>query len=99
MTVLQEIRSYIVDNILFGDGDRLEEDVSFQASGILDSTGFLELITFVEEKFGIEIADSELVPENFDTLRKMSAFVEERLGPETAAPTESLRDAARSVVS
>ena len=99
MTVQQEIRAYIVNNILFGDGERLEEDVSFQASGILDSTGFLELITFVEEKFGIEIGDSELIPENFDTLRKMSAFVEKKLCPEPAAPAESLRAAAPSSVS
>ena len=55
------------------------EDVSFQESGILDSTGFLELITFVEEKFAIEIADSELIPENLDTLRKMSNFVEGKM--------------------
>jgi len=99
MTVQQEIRAYIVNNILFGDGERLEEDVSFQASGILDSTGFLELITFVEEKFGIAIGDSELIPENFDTLRKMSAFGEKKLRPERAGPAESFRDAVPSSVS
>jgi len=79
MNAQQQIRQYITDNILFGDGEKLTDDVSFQASGILDSTGFLELITFVEERFGIEITDSELVPENFDTLRKMSSFVEQKL--------------------
>jgi len=79
MTVQHKIQSYIVENILFGDAERLDENISFQESGILDSTGFLELITFVEEKFGIDIADDELVPEHFDTLRKMSAFVEQKL--------------------
>ena len=79
MNTAQEIRSYIIENILFGDGEKLDEDVSFQESGILDSTGFLELITFVEEKFAIEIADSELIPENLDTLRKMSNFVEGKM--------------------
>ena len=74
----------INDNILFGDGERLSDDTSFQESGILDSTGFLELISFVEERFGIEIADSELVPENFDTVRKMSDFVEKRLAVKEA---------------
>jgi acyl carrier protein len=74
-----------MDNILFGDGEKLSEDASFQESGILDSTGFLELITFVEERFGIEITDRELVPENFDTLRKMSGFVDEKLHMKTAA--------------
>ena len=85
MTVQQELRTYIVDNILFGDGAKLDNDVSFQESGILDSTGFLELITFVEERFGIAIADRELVPENFDTVHKLSDFVAKRLSTQAAA--------------
>jgi acyl carrier protein len=78
MNVQETIRSYIVDNILFGEDGRLTEDASFQRSGILDSTGFLGLITFAEEKFGIKIADDEVVPENFDSLRKIFAFVERK---------------------
>ena len=83
--VQRVIETYIVDNILFGDGERLGPDVSFQKSGILDSTGFLELITFAEEQFGIRIADEEVVPDNFDTLRKMSEFVERKLKARVAA--------------
>ena len=79
MNVQHEIRDYIKENILFGDGEKLDENVSFQESGILDSTGFLELITFVEQQFGVDIGDDELVPENFDTLKKMSTFVEQKL--------------------
>ena len=56
MNIQQTIHDYIVDNILFGDGEKLTEEVSFQESGILDSTGFLELITFAETRFGIRIA-------------------------------------------
>ncbi len=78
MSVQQEIHNYIVNNILFGDGKQLGENVSFQETGILDSTGFLELVTFIEEQFGVEIADEELVPEHFDTLRAVSAFVEQK---------------------
>ena len=85
MSVQHEIRSYIVDNILFGDAERLDENVSFQESGILDSTGFLELVTFVEERFGVDIADDELVPEHFDTLHKMSTFVEHKMADRAAA--------------
>lgn len=85
MDVQQVIEAYIVDNILFGNGEKLSADVSFRKSGILDSTGFLELITFAEEKFGIQIADSEVIPENFDTLRKMSEFVERKLKARAAA--------------
>lgn len=76
--VQQEIHNYIVDKILFDDSERIGEDLSFQESGILDSTGFLELITFIEERFGIEISDWELIPENFDTLRKISSFVKNK---------------------
>ena len=84
MSVQQEIYTHIVDNILFGDAERLDENVSFQESGILDSTGFLELITFVEERFGVEIADEELIPEHFDTLGKMARFVDGKLNSKAA---------------
>ena len=82
MKVEQEIRRYIIDNILLGDVDNLDENIPFHESGILDSMGFLELITFVETKFAINIPDSELSPENFATLRKMSSFFEKKLDEE-----------------
>ena len=79
MHIQSEIRNYIIENILFGDEELLDVDTSFQESGILDSIGFLEIITFVEGKFGIEIADNEVVPENLGSLQKISSFVEEKL--------------------
>jgi len=79
MKVEQEIGRYIIDNILFQNVNNLDENISFQESGILDSMGFLELITFIEAKFAIKIHDTELTPDNFDTLLKMSSFVEEKL--------------------
>ncbi|MHC4519875.1 MAG: acyl carrier protein [Planctomycetota bacterium] len=85
MEILKEIREYIVENILFGDGQGLEIDTPFQEGGILDSTGFLEIITFVEERFDIEIADSEVVPENLGTLRKISSFVAGKVGEKVVA--------------
>jgi len=79
MEIQNEVRDYIVEHILFGNGELIDSDTPFQESGILDSIGFLEIITFVEEKFGIEIADDEVIPENFDSLRKISGFVERKL--------------------
>ena len=80
MNVEQKIRNYIIDRILFDDNNkRLDEDVSFQESGIFDSVGLLEFITFIEEKFSIKISDRELIPENFDTLRKTSYFVQNKI--------------------
>ena len=84
MEIMQQIREYIAENVLLGDGDVLEENVSFQERGILDSTGFLGLITFVEGEFGIEISDDELDPENLETLSKISNFVEKKMGEREA---------------
>ena len=80
INIKQQIREYIVENLLFGDGDALEENIPFQESGILDSTGFLGLISFVEGTFGIVISDAELNLENLETLCKISNFVEKKLG-------------------
>jgi acyl carrier protein len=84
MNVQEVIKGYIVNDILFGDDGRVTEDASFQRSGILDSTGFLGLITFVEEQFGITIADDEVIPGNFDTLRKLCGFVERKINGKAA---------------
>lgn len=70
-----EIRTFIVSNFLFGQGDGFAADQSFLESGIIDSTGLLELVAFVEERYGISIADRELVPENLDSLSNISRFV------------------------
>jgi len=85
MDVQQIMKDYIVDRILFGDGEKLQVSGSLQENRILDSLGFLDIITFMEQRFDIEIADDEVIPENFDTLRKMSEFVERKMNGRTAA--------------
>ena len=82
--IKQKIREYVVENMLFGDEKGLQDDVSFRESGILDSTGFLGLVTFVETEFDIEISDDELDPENLDTLCRISNFVETKMGQKEA---------------
>ncbi len=84
MNVQQRIRDHIFAMILFGDEDRVDDNVSFQKSGILDSNGFLELITFVEEEFDIELANEELVPEYMDSVEKISNLVEKKLAGKKA---------------
>ena len=79
VSIKQRIREYIKDNVLLGDGDIPDDDTSFTETGILDSTGFLGLITFVETEFGIEISDDELDPENLETLSKISGFIQKKL--------------------
>ena len=74
--IVSEIRSFIVTNFLFGQApDTLNEDQSFLESGIIDSTGLLELVSFVEQRYGIAVGDSELLPENLDSLQNISRFV------------------------
>jgi acyl carrier protein len=80
LTVEQSIRQFVVSNFLFGDASRpLEANESFLASGIVDSTGILELVGFLEQTFGIKIEDDELVPDNLDSISVASSFVMRRL--------------------
>ncbi|UCF14789.1 MAG: acyl carrier protein [Phycisphaerales bacterium] len=78
MESINKIRQFIVENFLFGDGDTLKDDTSFMEEGIIDSTGILELVLFLEESLGITVEDHELVPENMDTLQNVSAFVDRK---------------------
>ncbi len=73
------VHGFIVDNFLFGEGDQLKEDTSFLESGIIDSTGILELITFLEETYNIQIQDDELVPENLDSIISVAKFLERKI--------------------
>ncbi|MHC4118059.1 MAG: acyl carrier protein [Planctomycetota bacterium] len=79
------VREFIVENFLFGDGDALKEDTSFMEEGIIDSTGILELVFFLEESFGISVEDHELVPENMDSLRSVAGFIDRKLNGSSAA--------------
>jgi acyl carrier protein len=71
------IADFIVENFLFGDGSRLPEDqVSLLESGIIDSTGILELIEFIEGTFGIRVNDSETIPDNLGSIASLTAYVD-----------------------
>lgn len=79
-TFATEIRAFIVSNFLFGQGgEAVTNDQSFLESGIIDSTGLLELVSFVEQQYGISVGDRELVPENLDSLSNISQFVARKL--------------------
>ena len=72
---LAKVREFIIENFLFGDASRLSDTTSFLHSGILDSTGILKLVAFLEESFGVTVQDDELVPDNLDTLRNIKRFL------------------------
>lgn len=79
--LIQELRTFIVDNFLFGDASgrfTFSNDDSFQERGIVDSTGILELVCHLQERYGIEIDDAELVPGNLDSVSKVARFLEHK---------------------
>lgn len=75
------IRRYVLENFLYTDDeDVLRDDVSFLENGVVDSTGVLELVMFVEDTFGIPVKDEEIVPENFDSVNRLAEYVESQMG-------------------
>jgi acyl carrier protein len=74
------VRRFIGENFLFrDDGDAITHDASLLDAGIIDSTGVLELVCFLESTFGIEIQDDEMLPENLDSIRAITGYVTRKL--------------------
>jgi acyl carrier protein len=76
---IEQTREFIVNNFLYGEGDKLAHDTSFMGEGIIDSTGILELITFLEETYQLKVADDEIIPENMDSLERIEKYLAEKL--------------------
>lgn len=75
------IKSFIIDTFPSASSDFLIDDTtSFLDSGLIDSTGVLELVDFLEGQFGIEVEDSELVPENLDSISNLCKYLEAKTG-------------------
>jgi acyl carrier protein len=78
--IAARVRAFIVENFLFGDeSTKIAEIDSFIKSGIIDSTGILELIDFLESTYGLTVDESETTPANLDSLGKVSAFVARKI--------------------
>lgn len=76
MSVEKKIRAYILENFLFTDDESaLNSADSFLDKGVLDSTGILEVIYFLEDEFGVKVEDDEMVPENLDSVDNIVKFV------------------------
>lgn len=73
-----KIRTFVVENFLFGNNENLEDNTSFLEEGIIDSTGVLELVGFIEEEFAITVEDEELIPENLDSIKNVTAYLERK---------------------
>ncbi len=79
MSIRQRVRQFILTNYLFTDDEqKLADGSSLMESGTMDSTGILELIMFLEESFGIKVADDEMVPANLDSVVNVVGFIERK---------------------
>ena len=74
-TILTQIRQYIAENILFEETYPHPDKTSFLGEGIVDSMNVLELVSFVEDNFGISVPDEDIIPENFDSVHNMAQYV------------------------
>lgn len=78
MTTQAKIREFIIANFYLPDPSKISDETPLVTGGIVDSTGMLEVIAFLEEQFGIQIADTDTTPANLDTIGRMVAFVERK---------------------
>ena len=75
----QQIRDFIIQNFLFGDAGKLDDSASMLDKGIIDSTGILEVVQFLEDTFKISVLDEELLPENLDSVTNIAAYLDRKL--------------------
>ncbi|MDQ7007453.1 MAG: acyl carrier protein [Acidobacteriota bacterium] len=75
MTEEAKIRQFLLDSYLMSEDEKVEDTDSFIEKGVLDSTGVLELVAFLEEEFSVKVLDDELTPENLDSIRLVADFV------------------------
>jgi len=79
MTIEKQLRDYILENFLFTDDQSaLNNDDSFLDKGIIDSTGILEVIYFIEEEFAFKVGDEEMIPENLDSVNNIVNFIQQK---------------------
>jgi acyl carrier protein len=85
-TIERRVRTFIEENFLFRGGlSKLSDTESLLDSGIMDSTGILELVAFLESDFAISMADADIVPENLDSIAAIAAYLGRKLQSDLAA--------------
>ena len=83
MTIQERVRKFIVENFYVSEPGELLEDTSLIGAGLVDSTGMLEVIGFLEAEYGIRVDDRETTPENLETIGRIAAFIGRKTGPAT----------------
>ncbi len=81
MTIETKIKDYISTNLLFSNnGFKYADDASFLEEGIVDSQGVMELVMFVEDKFGFTVDDMDIIPDNFDSVARLASYIRRKTG-------------------
>ena len=80
MTLRDQIRNFILENFILENPEDLVDDESMLEKGIIDSTGVLELVGFIESTYQIKVEDEELIPENLDSIKNIVGYLERKLG-------------------
>lgn len=79
MSTEKKLRAYILESFLFTDDESaLSNSDSFLEKSIIDSTGIMEVIFFIQDEFGIEVEDEEMIPDNLDSVNSIVAFIENK---------------------
>ena len=79
--IREHLRRYIGENLLFSDKEYpFEDDASFLKNGVVDSTGVMELVAYVEKKFGVTVDPKEVVPDNFDSVKNLTDYIKRKTG-------------------
>lgn len=85
------IRKFVMDNFHYSVGNvKIEDITSFYDMGVIDSTGILELIEFIEDRFGIKIEDDEVIPMNLDSLSNIEKYVLSKFKNELHSPEQTV---------
>ena len=76
-----QLRRYIAENLLFSDKEYpFEDEASFLKNGVVDSTGVMELVAYVEKQFGVTVDPKEVVPDNFDSIKNLTSYIKRKTG-------------------
>ncbi len=96
MEIENRIREFILKNLYYSEDSFIGDADSFLETGVIDSMGVMELVGFVQKEFGLEVAQHEIVVDNFDSVRKLADFVRRKLpvrGPLISPPAETVNAA------
>ena len=78
MELKEQIRQFIISNFYVADPATLSDEASLLDAGIVDSTGVLEIITFLESDLGVTVEDAEMLPDNLDSVSRLVAYVQKK---------------------